>query len=141
MFLSPNVVLSETVNSLDDLVERDGLYYKKFTDVPFSGKISGNMMMIDNLVQGSLKNGKPEGFWVIYWCCNGQIRVKSNYKNGKLHGDWISYWDNGQLKENGLYIYGKKEGLWYFFLKDGTSWGSGSGYFRDGKKLPKVIRD
>ena len=26
---------------MDDLVERDGLYYKKFTDVPFTGEISG----------------------------------------------------------------------------------------------------
>ena len=31
---------SETV-SWDDLVERDELYYKKFTDVPFTGKVSG----------------------------------------------------------------------------------------------------
>ena len=31
MFLSPNVVLSETIK-WDDLVKRDGLYYKKFTE-------------------------------------------------------------------------------------------------------------
>jgi len=50
MFLSSNVVLSETVK-LDDLVKREGLHYKKFTDVPFTGKVTGER-------QGSFKNGK-----------------------------------------------------------------------------------
>ena len=36
--LSPNVVLGET---MDDLVKREGIYYKKFTDVPFTGKTTG----------------------------------------------------------------------------------------------------
>ena len=38
--LSPNVVLSETVK-YEDLVEREGLYYKNFTDVPFTGTVTG----------------------------------------------------------------------------------------------------
>ena len=45
--------------TMDDLVERDGLYYKKFTDVPFTGKITGRG-------QGSIKNGKKDGEWIIY---------------------------------------------------------------------------
>ena len=47
LFLSPNVVLSETMK---DLVKRDGLYYKKFSDVPFSRKVTG-------MTHGTLKNG------------------------------------------------------------------------------------
>ena len=27
--------------TMDDLVERDGLYYKKFTNTPFTGEVSG----------------------------------------------------------------------------------------------------
>jgi hypothetical protein len=46
--------------TLDDLVVRDNLYYKKFTDVPFTGKVTGNP-------QGSLKNGKWDGAVVSYW--------------------------------------------------------------------------
>ena len=45
--------------TLDDLVERDGLYYPKFSEVPFTGKITGNQ-------QGSIKNGQREGAWVYY---------------------------------------------------------------------------
>ena len=44
---------------MDDLVERGGFYYQKFTDVPFTGKVTGNQ-------QGSIKNGQREGAWVGY---------------------------------------------------------------------------
>ena len=60
----------------DDLVERDGLFYKKFTEVPFSGTVTGKN-------QGSLKNGKYDGPWVWYYK-NGQLMFKSTYKDGKM---------------------------------------------------------
>ena len=50
---------------MDDLVERDGLFYKKFTDIPFSGEITG-------LRNGRIKNGKESGLWKIYYP-NGQL--------------------------------------------------------------------
>ena len=50
--ISASVVWSET---WDDLVERNGLYYKKFTDVPFTGKVDGQY-------NGSIKNGKKMVF-------------------------------------------------------------------------------
>ena len=53
---------------MDDLVKRDGLYYKKFNDDPYSGKVTGTE-------QGTLKNGKWEGAYVRYWY-NGQLRKK-----------------------------------------------------------------
>ena len=36
--LTSNVVWSKTVSD-DDLVQQEGLYYKKFTEVPFSGQV------------------------------------------------------------------------------------------------------
>ena len=56
---------------IEDLVERDGLYYRKFTDVPFTGKTVEKE-------QGSFRNGKRDGPWVIYWG-NGQLSVKGTY--------------------------------------------------------------
>jgi hypothetical protein len=41
--------------SLDDLVKTTGLYYKKFTDVPFTGVVD------EGLRRGAIKNGKQEG--------------------------------------------------------------------------------
>ena len=64
---------SETL-TVDDLVERNDLYYKKFTDVPFTGEITGKR-------QGSIKDGKKEGKWVYYYD-NGQLESKREYKSG-----------------------------------------------------------
>ena len=80
IFLLPNVVMSE---EMGDLVEREGLYYEKFTDVPFTGKVTGNP-------QGSYKNGFREGAWVGYHV-NGQLSWKGNYKNSQHEGFWVSY--------------------------------------------------
>ena len=54
---------SETI---DDLVERNGFYYKKFTDVPYTGEISG-------LENGTFRKGKKNGKWITF------------HKNGQLY--------------------------------------------------------
>ena len=77
----PSVVLGV---DFDELVKRDGLYYKKFTNVPFTGKITGK-------VQGSSRNGKRDGPYVWYHD-NGQLKWKGTYKDGKEHGPYaVSY--------------------------------------------------
>lgn len=60
--LSASIVWSTTMS---DLIWKDGIYYKKFSDLPFNGKIDGD-------IKGLFKNGKKEGTWVRY------------YKNGQL---------------------------------------------------------
>ncbi len=97
--LSPNLVLSETI---DELVKRDGLYYKKNSDVPFSGQITGQY-------QGSYKNGKAEGPWVFYYP-NGKLYSKGTYKNALQNGPWITYYKDGTVnpEETGTYKNGKK---------------------------------
>ena len=89
--------------SLDfrDLVKRDGLYYKKSTEVPFTGKVTGKK-------QGSFKNGKKDGLWVRSHS-NGQLWGKGIYKNGKRDGSWVSYRKDGTISEfwSGNYKNGK----------------------------------
>ena len=82
--------------SFDELEERDGIYYKKFSDAPFSGEISGIFSYIDTLYQGSMKDGKREGEWVFYHD-NGQLWQKGVYKNGKSVGEWVIYNRYGTL--------------------------------------------
>ena len=86
-----------------DLVVQDGLFYKKFTNVPFTGKITGT-------IKTTMREGKKDGPWVVYY--NGQVRSKGTYKNGKKEGPWVSYYENGQLLTKGTYKDGKKEGSW-----------------------------
>jgi len=94
-----------------DLVERDGVYYRKLSDVPFSGKVTG-------LYKGNFKNGKEDGEWVINHE-NGEFWWKGNYKNGEQEGVWVGYHENGQLVSKGNYKNGKKEDEWVSYWDDG----------------------
>ena len=119
--LSVSVVWSETIR---DLVKRNGIFYKKFTDLPFNGKITGEY-------NGSFKNGLPDGPWVAYHE-NGQLWYKGNFKSGKKVGSWIRYWDNGKMENQGDFKNGKKEGFWV------ENWVEGQlrikGDYKNGKK-------
>ena len=114
----------------DELVVREGLFYKKFSEVPFSGKVTGK----DN---GSIKNGKKEGDWIGYYS-DGQLMYKGNYKNGKQEGEWVTYfWSTGQLMRKGNYKNGKREGAWVDYEKDGTLDRERSGTFKNGVKISR----
>jgi len=150
VFLFPSLALGEEV-TMDDLVEREGLYYKKFTEVPFTGKVTG-------IQQGKIKNGKREGPWVFYhdngqiwekgefkngnaeglWVEyheNGQLFMKGNHKSGKGEGPWVSYFSNGQLMFKGTYKNGKEDGPWVFYNPDGTVSEKYTGTYKNGEKV------
>ena len=124
--LSPNVVMSKTVK-YEDLVTRKGLYYRKSSDVPFTGKTTGK-------TQGTFKNGKKDGPFVDYWD-NGQSESQGTYKNGKMDGPYVSYPDNGQFRAKGTLKDGKREGPWVVYKKDGTVWEKYTGTFKNGVKV------
>ena len=79
---------------MNDLVQREGLFYEKFTDIPFTGEID------EGLKRGNLESGKLEGPWVGYHE-NGQLHYKGEFNYSKLEGTWFSYWQNGQLELKG----------------------------------------
>ena len=112
---------------LGDLVLRDSIYFKKFTDVPFTGEVTGSE-------QGSFKNGKEEGPWVNYWD-NGQLRLKGDYRDRGREGPWVSYWENGQLEMKGDYKNGKTEGPWVGYNEDGTVNKGNTGTYKNGVKV------
>jgi antitoxin component YwqK of YwqJK toxin-antitoxin module len=73
---------------MDDLVKRDGLYYRKFTNVPFSGTLTGEE-------QGTIKDGVRIGRWVSYHD-NGQLGYIGTFKDGVRIGRWLWYDKNGK---------------------------------------------
>ena len=99
--LFPSLALGAEV-TIGDLVERDGLFYEKSTDVPFTGEVTGQG-------QGQIKDGKREGPWVAYRD-NDQLLRKGDYKGGKRDGPWIVYWHDGTKNEclSGTYRDGVK---------------------------------
>lgn len=109
LFLLPILLLSllstscwgwgeETVD-WSDLLEREGIYYKKFSDTPFTGKVSGQE-------QGKMKNGNKEGEWTRYYD-NGQLKRKGSYKNGIADGEYVFYGKNGQISAKGSFKNGR----------------------------------
>ena len=112
---------------MDDLVEREGLYYKKFSDVPFTGEIEGRE-------QGKFTNGKKEGPWFYYYP-TGQLWGKGEYRNGEKEGPWIYYWGLGQLKGKGTFKNGKEEGPWVIFFEGVTVPNMYSGIYENGVKI------
>ena len=93
--------LAET---MDDLIHREGIWFKRFTDYPFTGSIFGQY-------QGKMVNGKMEGDWVGYYP-SGQLWWKGFYKNGKEEGYHIAYFEDGKInkKHTGKYQEGIKIG-------------------------------
>lgn len=116
--------------TFDDLVQRDGLYFKKFSEVPFSGKVNG-------LRNGSIKNGEEEGTWIRYHD-NGQLYSKGNYKNGLEHGAWVFYYSNGLLRFKGNYKNGEEEGAWVFYFNNGQLWSKSN--YKNGKEDGAQVR-
>ena len=54
--------------SLNDLIVKDGLYYKKSKDLPFTGNVTGQQ-------QGKIIQGKRDDLWIWYYD-NGQFQYK-----------------------------------------------------------------
>ena len=126
----------------ENIFEIDGVYYKKGTNVPFTGEFIGqkNGKLTD---KGRYKNGKRDGLWISYHE-NGQIADQGEFKNGEPHGFYIAFYPNGitatkRTYKNGLieglsesftengrlelrvnYKNGKQDGLVKFFHEDGT---------------------
>ena len=120
--LFPSFAMGET---MDDLVVRDGLHFKKFSKVPFTGKTTGKS-------QGSFRNGKKHGPWVGYHK-NGQLFYKGILKDRKRDGPWVFYHKNGQLWFKGTYKDGKGVGPWVDYHKSGQLRSKGT--LKDGKEV------
>jgi antitoxin component YwqK of YwqJK toxin-antitoxin module len=132
---APSLAVAEEGVKYGDLVKRERLYYKPFTEEPFTGKTVG-------LRQITFRRGKIHGSWASYYL-NGQLWFKEIYKDGKLEGPSVIYWSNGQLKGKGTYKDSKRDGPWVYYKRDGTTdfdgegppFHEGTGTYRKGKKV------
>ena len=71
-------VASPVRTDYENLVKRNGLYYEKFTDTPFSGHVKGKK-------KGRIKDGKKDGIWRSYYK-NGRLEHQIVWRNGKTYG-------------------------------------------------------
>jgi len=71
--------------------------------------------------EGTIKNGKPEGFWKSYFV-TGVKKSEGKRTNFLLDSIWVFYNQAGDTTEKINYLYGKKNG-WYFKYKKDASRG------------------
>ena len=100
-----------------EIISQDGVYYKKFTSVPFTGKTIGKEI-------GLIEKGKKEGFWVGYHD-NGKLRYSVNFKNGKR--------EIGSYNGIGTFTYSNGD-KYVGELKDGKKYGLGASIYGNGSK-------
>ena len=83
---------------MNDLTERGGLYFKKSSEVPFTGEVEGRY-------QGKIIEGKKDGLWLTH-SPEGNLWFKNNYINGIIDGVNFMYHMNGQLRSKSRYDMG-----------------------------------
>lgn len=97
---------------------RDGLYYKKGAEEPFTGSTESTYSTGTTFVAASFKKGKLHGTYTAYYA-NGQKMGVSHYKMGIKHGEAISWHENGEPASKVHYKQGKKDGLLVVYYPNG----------------------
>ncbi len=92
---------------LDDLENRNGIYYKRDSNVPFTGEVRVGTRGGEGMIQ----DGRRDGTWTKYFP-NGALLQKQTYKDGFLDGPWLTFYVTGQLRSEKTYKGGKLEGPW-----------------------------
>ena len=127
LFFVIGIVSISKSETIDDLVEREALFYLKFTDTLFSGELEG-------MQQGKISDGKKQGLWLEFWI-TGQLKSKGEYIDGKKTGPWLLFYTNGQLMSKGSYLEDMEDGDWLYYFRDGNINRNSSGNYRNGEKL------
>jgi antitoxin component YwqK of YwqJK toxin-antitoxin module len=145
----------EPINYEEVLNYRDGVYYTKDTNKPYSGPVFSLDEKGLNKRESILEDGKMISyrefkwfvrFYRVYsWFENGQRKEELNYKNGKKDGVNTQWYENGKKKSEGTWKDGKEDGLvtnWYengqksveFTFKDGERDGLVTNWYENGQK-------
>ena len=104
---------------MDEIVKRDDTFYRKFSNIPFSGHIESYHPNGQLKIIGDLSDGKKVGNWIEYYL-SGIKKSEGEFSNGKKDGPWVYYFLNATIKEKQFFIDGYKDGLWEKFDVHGT---------------------
>ena len=133
----------EPINYEETLNVKNGVFYTKDTNKPYSGPVFSIHNPEQYSSEGELVDGKKSGFWT-YWRESGEVlaecynkngnlegpltlyyengnpEVEFNYKNGHLEGTFLEYFKNGQKKKKGTLKNGNYDGTLIGWGKDGS---------------------
>ena len=104
---------------MHEIVKRDDTFYRKFSNIPFSGHIESYHPNGQLKIVGDLLDGKKVGNWIEYYL-SGIKKSEGQFADGKKDGPWVYYFLNANIKEKQFFIDGHKDGLWEKFDVHGT---------------------
>ena len=104
LLITSVVLMVGCSKSIDEknLVDKHGLKYEKNKETPFSGNTVKTYDNSQKELEGSYKDGKKEGLWVIFYE-NGQKQIELTYIDGKKEGFTTGWHDNGKVWYEGTY--------------------------------------
>jgi len=80
----------------------------------------------DFVEKGTYRDGLKTGIWRSWFLVTSGTATDSirnfegNFIDDNPDGKHIYYWENGKIKNEGIYVMGKKEGDWTLYNSDGT---------------------
>lgn len=83
-------------------------------------------MIGDSYTRGSYRDGLRTGLWLQYYLIDNEqkkdsiLSFKGSFTEDLPDGKHYYYWDNGKVKDEGVFVMGKKEGEWLKYNFDGT---------------------
>ena len=100
----------------------------------------------DYMERGNYREGLRYGMWKSWYLVSRDDvtdsipRYKGNFIDDLPDGKHVEYWENGKIKDEGLYLMGKKDGDWFKYNSDGTlfmiiTYRNGSEIKYDGTKI------
>ena len=101
-YLNKDGTKKEPIDGLNMLIERNGVFYTKNFNQPYSGPIVSLHPNGEINSEVTLKRGKLHGP-IRYYFQNGRLRGEGNFKNGKNDGPFKNYYENGELDIEGTY--------------------------------------
>ena len=122
---------SDGVN-LDELEVREGVFYLKSSNSPYTGK---GFKFHDNgqkKGEANLKDGKQDGL-MVSWHENGQKESEANLKDGKQDGLAVYWYENGQKQAEENYKDGEYDGLSLAWYENGQK--KAEGNFKDNELI------
>ena len=127
LIFSSNSISNESkVINIHDLLQRNSIYYEKFSDKSFSGQATQTINYFNPLYRrlnlddkkkqhdwklaitgsGRIQNGMKQGVWE-YYHESGQLLLLETFSNNKMHGLVKEFFLSGQLYAKSMYIDGE----------------------------------
>lgn len=96
------------------IYDNDSIYYRKGDDI--NGEIKYGRNEYYQIIQ--VQDGYISN-WKNYFQ-NGALRSEYNFKYGKLHGPYTEWYETGTLLISGNYHDGHEDGLWTYYFSNGV---------------------